>query len=317
MAYLIGTDEAGYGPNLGPLVVSASLWRVSDDLVDADFYDLLRDSICRKPVDAKNGRIAIADSKDLFKQGGGLATLEEGLYPAMRQSGQDVTDWTSLWNALANISQFTSPWYVDHNPELPGSASTEKITLNAETLQSTLAAAKVELLALRSRVVFPTEFNQQVEVLGNKASLLSHTTLKLAADLMAPLGDEPILLHCDKHGGRNKYAAFLQEIFPDGWVQVLRETRESSEYQWGSPPRRITARFVAKGEGFLPSALASMACKYLRELSMDAFNKYWRGQLPGLKATAGYPQDAKRFKRDISAVQQQLGVQDNDLWRCR
>ena len=27
--YLIGTDEAGYGPNLGPLVISATVWQVS------------------------------------------------------------------------------------------------------------------------------------------------------------------------------------------------------------------------------------------------------------------------------------------------
>ena len=29
MPYLIGMDEAGYGPNLGPLVVSASVWQMT------------------------------------------------------------------------------------------------------------------------------------------------------------------------------------------------------------------------------------------------------------------------------------------------
>ena len=28
MTLLIGTDEAGYGPNLGPLVVAATAWRI-------------------------------------------------------------------------------------------------------------------------------------------------------------------------------------------------------------------------------------------------------------------------------------------------
>ena len=28
MTLVIGTDEAGYGPNLGPLVVAATAWRV-------------------------------------------------------------------------------------------------------------------------------------------------------------------------------------------------------------------------------------------------------------------------------------------------
>ena len=30
MGLLIGTDEAGYGPNLGPLVVAATIWRTSE-----------------------------------------------------------------------------------------------------------------------------------------------------------------------------------------------------------------------------------------------------------------------------------------------
>ncbi|MFM8709140.1 MAG: hypothetical protein ACKOHK_13950, partial [Planctomycetia bacterium] len=29
MTLLIGTDEAGYGPNLGPLVVAATAWRIA------------------------------------------------------------------------------------------------------------------------------------------------------------------------------------------------------------------------------------------------------------------------------------------------
>ena len=28
MPYLVGTDEAGYAPNLGPLVISATVWWV-------------------------------------------------------------------------------------------------------------------------------------------------------------------------------------------------------------------------------------------------------------------------------------------------
>ena len=28
MTLVIGTDEAGYGPNLGPLVVAATAWQV-------------------------------------------------------------------------------------------------------------------------------------------------------------------------------------------------------------------------------------------------------------------------------------------------
>jgi ribonuclease HII len=34
MGILIGMDEAGYGPNLGPLVVAATAWEVADEVSD-------------------------------------------------------------------------------------------------------------------------------------------------------------------------------------------------------------------------------------------------------------------------------------------
>jgi hypothetical protein len=39
--------------------------------------------------------------------------------------------------------------------------------------------------------------------------------------------------------------------------------------------------------------------------------------VPGLRPTAGYPQDAVRFKREIEACQQRLGIADRSLWRNR
>ena len=39
-------------------------------------------------------------------------------------------------------------------------------------------------------------------------------------------------------------------------------------------------------------ALASIVSKTVRELWMDVFNEYWRGRIPGLRPTAGYPSDA-------------------------
>ena len=60
-----------------------------------------------------------------------------------------------------------------------------------------------------------------------------------------------------------------------------------------------------------------MASKYLRELAMLAFNDYWRSRVPNLQPTAGYPQDAKRFRAEIAEVQRQLHIADRVLWRDR
>ena len=60
-----------------------------------------------------------------------------------------------------------------------------------------------------------------------------------------------------------------------------------------------------------------MASKYLRELAMHAFNRHWLQHLPDLLPTAGYPIDARRFKSEIAAVQQILGIEDRILWRTK
>jgi hypothetical protein len=95
------------------------------------------------------------------------------------------------------------------------------------------------------------------------------------------------------------------------------ESHAESHYEWGSGDDQMRVTFRMEGERFLPTALASMTAKYLRELSMRAFNEFWCARVPGLRPTAGYPRDAPRFKQAISAVQCQLGVDDHVLWRNR
>ncbi len=53
MGYLIGTDEAGYGPNLGPLVISATVWEVPDGVGSEDLYRRLDAAIA--PTAGRNG----------------------------------------------------------------------------------------------------------------------------------------------------------------------------------------------------------------------------------------------------------------------
>jgi hypothetical protein len=109
----------------------------------------------------------------------------------------------------------------------------------------------------------------------------------------------------------------LQSHFPDDWIETLHESRAVSRYGWGPPEKRVTVKFRARGEAELPTALASMTAKYHRELAMRAFNEFWVKQVPGLRPTAGYPADAKRFKAAIADRQRTLGIDDRDLWRNR
>ena len=73
--------------------------------------------------------------------------------------------------------------------------------------------------------------------------------------------------------------------------------------------------FCVGGESRAPVALASMAAKYVRELSMQAFNAFWADRLPGLRPTAGYPTDALRWRHDAATAIEQAHVAADDLWR--
>jgi ribonuclease HII len=321
MPYLVGTDEAGYGPNLGPLVISATVWRV-DSVKHTDLFARLRDAV-RSPSDKiSKSNVVIGDSKDLYKPGKGLSGLEQGVFTCLAAVKKNPRTWKKIWKDLArkDCECLTElPWYRDFDDKLPLELSSEDVTARANRLLASCETTQCVPTQIESRVVFPRQFNDLIGEHGNKASALSHTTLQLVRTVMGKLPyDEPVYVLCDKHGGRNKYGPLLNETFPETLAMVRHEGRRESAYQLGNGDRRRELIFRARAdESFLPSALASMVSKYLRELAMRAFNDYWTSQVEDLKPTAGYPVDAKRFKKQIEPTQKKLEIDDHILWRCR
>ena len=261
------------------------------------------------------------DSKQLYKSGGTLAKLERGVLAAIGCLPRSLpATWRELLQfvdaaCLAEVAEV--PWYVDYDRPLPTEIAASDAAAASRQLRSALAAAGSQLLDIRSRVLFPGAFNQHVRRCGSKGVALSEWTLQLVHEAMQSLGEQAVFVRCDKHGGRNRYAAVLQHIFSDQLIQVVHESRTDSAYQWRQASQSVEIRFTAKGERFLPAALASMVSKYLRELAMAAFNQFWLDRIPGLKPTAGYPVDARRFLNAIADQKRMLGVSDHAIWRHR
>ena len=320
MAYIVGTDEAGYGPNLGPLVVTATLWEVPDDVEEDELYDRLAHVIVptlRQAAESNGRCLAMADSKRLHQSGGGVKHLERGVLSALGLLGYDCDLWSEVWdafvpNSLAELAHI--PWYAQYNETVPIHA---KIDGMAAVLADGLASAGIRLHAIASDAVFPKRFNELLLLHESKGTALSHVSLNLASHVIGSLDSGPIAVVCDKHGGRNRYGRLLEEYFPDWRIECCEEGRDRSEYAFGPAERRIRTCFRTRAEACLPVALASMVSKYLRELAMRALNAFWRRRVPGLKPTAGYPVDAVRFRRDIAETQAALGIDDNVLWRNR
>src|SRR4029077_3070092 len=100
MAYLIGTDEAGYGPNYGPLCVGATVWEIDDDLDPALLYRRLRKVVGNCVERAAKKRIVWADSKVVYQGGAGIDHLERGVLAALALVDRLPNDWRSLWEML-------------------------------------------------------------------------------------------------------------------------------------------------------------------------------------------------------------------------
>jgi len=64
--YVLGIDEAGYGPDIGPLVVTSSLFRLSEKYHSEKFWDTLSEIISKKTKEFPE-KVIVSDSKDIFK----------------------------------------------------------------------------------------------------------------------------------------------------------------------------------------------------------------------------------------------------------
>jgi hypothetical protein len=324
---VVGIDEAGLGPLLGPLCVGLSAFRVeewAEGEPRPDLWKLLSRGVCKEPRDAA-GRVAVADSKALKLANSSakrhpLTHMERGVLAFAARLAEVPVDSDEILFELLHAELDDTPWYrTGKAVTLPLSANPSLHAIAANLVSGAMADAGVSLLAMRCRVVAEREFNAIIDRTGNKAdvsiaALADHLTLALTLAHENP--DAAIRVVCDKLGGRDSYAPVLQQLLP-GWdCRIVEQGSQRSRYDL-TPPRpellpcgvlRISFQPEAE-DAHLPVALASMIAKIVRELAMHRFNLYWQGKMPELKPTAGYRLDARRWLGDANAV---LTRQDRD-----
>jgi ribonuclease HII len=321
MPWLIGIDEAGYGPNLGPFVMSSVALRVPADLAEANLWRPLRAAV-RRHREADDGRLLLEDSKLVYSTARGLKVLETGVLAVLGCIDGRCLDEFTLARLLINLCASAGKdlsgecWYAGTTP-LPIAADTADLGEASERLARACAEAGVYWGPVYSVVVCPPRFNAVLDRWGSKGLVLS---LGLAELLRANLGPdrdaEAVAFLIDKHGGRNTYAALLQQAVPDGMVLAVEERPERSVYRVAGLPAEVRLTFAPRADAsHLCVALASMVSKYLRELFMSEFNGFWQRHVPGLKPTAGYPGDAARFWSAIRPAAERLGIAEAALWR--
>jgi ribonuclease HII len=326
MPWMIGIDEAGYGPNLGPLVMTSVACRMPEQLRETNLWKVLK-KVVRRQSDPEDSRFVVDDSKLVYSPATGLVGLETAVWSVLASVQPE---------ALASLKEYIDrvcpssgdellqePWFTG-NTDVP--FAQQRVAYQDALAGFAQACQDCGILfgPIHSVVICPPRFNQLLDHWDSKGAILGHGLSELLLRGLTSAGqegdgdDEPIDFVIDKHGGRNFYFAMLQEALGERMVVVHEETSNRSRYSTCGHGGAIRFTFQPRADAeHFCVALASMASKYLRELLMVEFNQFWRGHLPDLRPTAGYPGDSARFYRAIRPVAKRLGISRAALWRRR
>lgn len=348
MALYAGFDEAGYGSLLGPMAIGACSFRVPDELATSEggempppphLWRLLAPAVCKRSGD-RRGRLAIADSKKLKGRGGAdehdAVLLERGVLGALvacsavagDEPGEGWCDESSILAALHAAPPPPHPPWTAPPLAIPFACDGADARLAGHALRRALSRVKCELTALRVDV-------REVEALNDafargiaKPSIPFSACLERAAGLITASGERTGWLAFDRQGGRMHYREDLQRAFPGSAIAVLQENERESAYLVALPVARDAvvgterARYsvtftVGAEEAHMPVALASMAAKFVRELRMARFNRYFAAFDATLQPTAGYVQDGRRFLADIAPILSRTELSERQLVRIK
>ena len=264
---VVGIDENGYGPVLGPLIVTA----VNIEF-DGDPFEDLKTEDFQFPI-------KVQDSKKVFSRNlSGYQAGEILTWGFLLAAGFEAQDIRSMIKKITGEEHYIHP-----EIEVPIWA---KRAINLE-IPAYLKKLGIRILEVRAKVLHPADFNEMVELVDNKSLLdyllFEHLLWKMEYDfdvaMMGKIGGT-------KFYGKNFFLRSGAEL-----VETFMEKKDISGYRLRLPHREFDAYFILNGdEKYLPITIASIIGKYLREVFMLSLN-YEAGFKDKIPYASGYRHD--------------------------
>jgi len=319
VAILAGIDEAGFGPLLGPLVVSCSAFSVRPELLGADLWQTFNRSVAKARKHLQ-GRLLIADSKKAYSREEGLGHLERTVLAVLQCLREEPAHLTELLAALCpdclpRLREY--PWY-QKMPQCDLTRGPADLKIASQVFANDIEAQGAKLVLLQSCCLDVAYYNTLVSRVKNKAQVLFIAVTQLMQSLLDGFSDDIIQIQVDRQGGRAHYRENLLRSFPGMDLRIVQEGDQASIYELRTGGRMVRLSFEVEADDlYLPVSLASMVSKYVRELLMECMNEYFVGMSASLKPTAGYWKDGQRFIEDLRRHLPHVAIDSHKLIRCR
>ncbi len=322
-----GIDEAGLGPLLGPLTLGYAAMRLPPEKIN--LWEALEAVVSRDPKLGED-HIVVADSKRVFARNPrGEKRLETTALAFLgARPGGAPSSGTELLRSMPRSLRpraqdiLESPWYGEIGFALPLWVDAGRMELRRELLHRELKSCGIAVVAAGVRVVPARELNRSFARTANKSLSVWEIVAAILRHLWDEFSLEPLHIIVDRQGGRFRYGRLLASCFPKARIVVGFESPAQSEYQVRleaqGERRQMRLTFAEKAEDrAFTVALASCFAKYARELGMTAFNDFFTGLLAGLKPTAGYTTDGRRWLKDAEPCLRELELRPGCLQRER
>jgi ribonuclease HII len=291
--FVVGADENGLGPLLGPMVATAVT-------VEVGAYRAA-------PLRRRGEALGIADSK--LTSGFGRMAVAEGLALALaeRACGQVPADVDALLAAIAldGALALRAPC-----PDLATARQCFSEAVPLPAFGGDVAAGRAALAKLEGRALRVRRVRAAIACVGAINVALAEGVSKFALDLAmferllldaAAAAGAPVEGLCGMVGGIRHYPEHTTHFEPDDY-RLVASDKGGKTY---ALPRVGQVRFEIKADRtHLPVALASMVGKYVRELTMARVVRFYRAIDPELTEASGYHD--KRTKAFVARAERHL-----------